>query len=108
MESTTVLAALTWIGTGCWALCFWWMHRISERQDALLHELGEQTARIERLSREEHKLIKKVHPAVSEIKDSMKVVAESVAESSPGAPAMPGASPSESPLPRSRSARAPG
>src|SRR5438034_1215035 len=39
--------ALTWIGLICWCVCFWWMHRISARQDALLKELHEITTRIE-------------------------------------------------------------
>jgi len=62
----------------CWAPCFWWMHRISTRQDALLCELRDQGKRIESLSREEHKLIKEVHPAVTEIRDEMGQVMDSV------------------------------
>ena len=34
-------------GIGCWAVCFWWMHRISQRQDKMLHDLHEQSRRIE-------------------------------------------------------------
>lgn len=58
-----------WIGLGCWIVCFWWMHRISSRQDSMLEELHEMTQRIERLSRAEHDLIKEVHPTVSDIKE---------------------------------------
>jgi hypothetical protein len=75
-----VIAALSWIGTCCWAVCFWWMYTISQRQDALLNALTKQTARIEKLSREEHELIKEVHPAVGEIKDSMREVADTMAK----------------------------
>jgi hypothetical protein len=70
--------ALTWIGLMCWCVCFWWMHRISARQDALLKELHEITTRIERLSKAEHDLIREVHPKVNEIKEHMESVAEAV------------------------------
>jgi hypothetical protein len=46
--------ALTWIGLVCWCICFWWMHRISARQEAMLKELHEMTTRIEPLSQTEH------------------------------------------------------
>jgi hypothetical protein len=71
---------MTVLGTLCWGLCFWWMHRISSRQDTLLHELREQGRRIEVLSREEHALIREVHPQVGEIKESIQAVAADVAE----------------------------
>ncbi|HET7230518.1 MAG TPA: hypothetical protein VFJ16_10985 [Longimicrobium sp.] len=70
---------MTVLGTVCWGVCFWWMHRISRRQDALLGELREQTRRIEKLSREEHQLIREVHPQVGEIRESLQAVAEDVA-----------------------------
>jgi hypothetical protein len=41
MDHETIVYCLTWIGTGTWAICFWWMYRISARQDALLMELRE-------------------------------------------------------------------
>jgi hypothetical protein len=66
------------IGTVCWAVCFWWMHRISSRQDAMLEELHEVTKRIEKLSRAEHDLIRDVHPQVSEIKEQVQNVSEVV------------------------------
>ncbi|HEY6070702.1 MAG TPA: hypothetical protein VIU85_04935, partial [Chthoniobacterales bacterium] len=62
-----VVLVLTWVGIACWGVCFWWMHRISSRQDALLKELHEMTERIEHLSKEEHELIRDVHPKVGEI-----------------------------------------
>jgi hypothetical protein len=66
------------IGTVCWGVCFWWMHRISSRQDALLEELREVTTRIEKLSQAEHDLIREVHPKVSEIKEHVEDVKEVV------------------------------
>ena len=64
---------LSGIGTVCWAVCFWWMHRISSRQDAMLQEL-----RIERLSQAEHDLISEVHPQVNEIKEHVQDVRQVV------------------------------
>ena len=69
---------LSSIGTLCWIVCFWWMHRISSRQDAMLKELHEMTTRIERLSQSEHDLIRDVHPQVREIKDKVENVREVV------------------------------
>ena len=58
------------------------MHRISSRQDAVLKELHEMTARIEHLSKTEHDLIREVHPKVSEIKEQVDSVAEKVTDDS--------------------------
>lgn len=69
---------LSWLGVACWPVCFWWMHRISSRQDALLKELHVMTERIHQFSKAEHDLIKEVHPKVSEIKDQVENVAEAV------------------------------
>ena len=66
------------IGTGCWVVCFVWMHRISTRQDNVLKELHEMAQRIERFSKAEHELIREVHPQVSEIKESVEAVARTV------------------------------
>jgi hypothetical protein len=66
------------IGTVCWVVCFWWMHRISSRQDAMLEELHEVTTRIEKLSQAEHDLIREVHPQVNEIKEKVQTVKEVV------------------------------
>jgi len=73
-----VVITLTWIGIGCWLVCFWWMHRISSRQNAMLKELHDVTQRIEQLSKAEHDLIREVHPQVSEIKAHVENVAEAV------------------------------
>jgi hypothetical protein len=70
---------MTVVGTVCWGVCFWWMHRIGRRQDMLLNELREQARRIETLSREEHELIREVHPQVGEIRQSLQAVADDMA-----------------------------
>lgn len=69
---------MLWIGLASlsgWPVCFWWMHRISVRQDALLNALREQGTRIENLSKAEHEMIKEVHPEVHEIKKDVQQVA---------------------------------
>jgi hypothetical protein len=73
---------LTWIGIACWAVCFWWMHRISSKQETMLTELHEVTKRIEQLSQAEHDLIQEVHPKVDDIKESVDDVAQKVADKS--------------------------
>jgi len=73
-----ILFVLTWVGLGCWCVCFWWMRRISSRQDAMLEELHEMTRRIEKLSQSEHDLISEVHPQVGEIKEHVQNVREAV------------------------------
>jgi hypothetical protein len=79
MQNLDAMAlALSCIGTLCWIVCFWWMHRISSRQDTTLEELHEMTARIEKLSQAEHDLIRDVHPQVNEIKEKVENVREVV------------------------------
>jgi hypothetical protein len=73
---------LTWVGLGCWCVCFWWMHRISSRQDAMLKELHQMTQRIEQVSQEGHDLMRDVHPQVGEIKEQVETVKEAVSEKS--------------------------
>ena len=74
----SIALVLTCIGTLCWIVCFWWMHRISSRQNATLKELHEMTVRIEKLSRAEHDLISDVHPQVREIKEKVESAREVV------------------------------
>jgi hypothetical protein len=62
MDQGTITYGLTWVGIGAWIICFWWMHRISTRQDALLTELRE-------LARTQHDILREVHPDVGEIKE---------------------------------------
>lgn len=74
---------LAWVGTGCWVVCFWWMHRLSSRQQTTLDELHEVTKRIEKLSKAEHDIISEVQPNVEEIKESVKDVAAAVSTENP-------------------------
>ena len=74
----TIALILAWVGTACWAICFWWMHRLSSRQEMMLQELHDVTKRIEKLSKAEHDLIQEVHPKVEEIKESVKDVSNKV------------------------------
>ena len=80
-----IVLVLTWTGIACWIVCFWWMHRISERQDTMLKELHEMTARIQKLSQAEHDMIQEVHPQVTEIKEQMDSVKEAVSQDSSSA-----------------------
>lgn len=74
----TMALILGWVGTGCWVVCFWWMHRLSCRQQATLEELQEVAKRIETLSKAEHDLLQEVHPKVEKIEESVKDVAVAV------------------------------
>ena len=62
MDHATIAYVLTWVGTGAWVICFWWMHRISSRQDALLRELKD-------LAKTQHDILREVHPDVGEIRE---------------------------------------
>jgi hypothetical protein len=73
-----MVVSLTWLGMGCWVVCFWWMHRISSRQDIVLKELHQMTQRIEHFSKAEHEIIQDVHPQVTEIKEQVKNVAQAI------------------------------
>ena len=74
----TIALLLALIDTACWAICFWWMHRLSSKQEMMLKELHDVTKRIEKLSKAEHDLIQEVHPKVEEIQESVKTVSEKV------------------------------
>jgi cell division protein FtsB len=78
----TVALILAWLGTACWVVCFWWMHRLSSRQEMMLKELHDVTKRIEKLSKAEHDLIREVHPNVEEIMESVKDVSNKVSSQS--------------------------
>ncbi len=71
---------MTLAGTICWPVCFWWMYRISAKQNAFLDQLRGQGKRIEKLSKIEHDLIKEVHPQVGEIKEGMDEMMAAVKE----------------------------
>jgi hypothetical protein len=70
---------ITFLNFGCWAACFWWMHRISVRQNAVLDQLTSQAHRIEEISRQEHALLTQVHPNVEAIQKGVDEVSEKVA-----------------------------
>jgi hypothetical protein len=81
----TIALILAWVGTACWAVCFWWMHRLSSRQETMLKELHDVTKRIEELSKAEHDMLQEVHPKVEKIEESVKDMAVAVsAEESSG------------------------
>ena len=80
MNENSLAFWMTLTGTVCWAVCFWWMRRLSLKQNALLDQLREQGKRIETLSRIEHDLIKEVHPQVNEIKEGMEEMIAAVKE----------------------------
>ena len=82
MDKNDLALWMTLIGTVCWGVCFWWMHRISTKQNYLLDQLREQGRRIEKLSKIEHDLIKEVHPQVGEIKEGMEEMIAVVKENS--------------------------
>ena len=82
MDRNNLAFWMTVAGTICWVACFWWMSRISTKQNALLAQLREQGKRIEKLSKIEHDLIKEVHPQVSEIKEGMEEIMAVVKENS--------------------------
>jgi hypothetical protein len=82
-DLATIAFILTWVGTACWVVCFWWMHRISAKQETMLQELSAVTKRIEKLSKAEHDLIREVHPKVEEIKESVKDVSDAVSAEKP-------------------------
>ena len=78
-----VALILAWLGTACWGVCFWWMHRLSSRQETMLRDLHEVAKRIEKLSKAEHDLIREVHPKVEEIKESVQDVSDKVSSQKP-------------------------
>jgi hypothetical protein len=86
MDRSSLAFWMTLAGTVCWGICFWWMRRLSIKQNALLDQLREQGKRIEKLSRIEHDLIKEVHPQVGEIKEGMEEMIAAVKENSDNHP----------------------
>ena len=76
------MPTIDWItatNLGCWAACYWWMHRISSRQQVVLEQLTSQAHRIEEISRQEHALLAQVHPNVEAIQKGVDEVSEKVA-----------------------------
>jgi len=75
--SPTLVNFVTLLDIACWAVCFLWMHRISQRQNIMLEELQQQARYIEELSREEHEILKELHPTVQKIEEDVDKVKES-------------------------------
>ncbi len=76
--SRFILDLINIVGLGCWCVCFWWMHRISSRQNAVLKQLQKQGQRIEKISQEEHAILQQVHPNVEAIQKGVDEVSEKV------------------------------
>jgi hypothetical protein len=64
------------INAACWAIFFWWMHRISVQHKNMLAELQEGTRRIERLTCAKYEGICEVHLGFEEISGSPQRVAK--------------------------------
>ncbi|HMJ06261.1 MAG TPA: hypothetical protein VK474_08390 [Chthoniobacterales bacterium] len=62
----------------CWGVCFWWMHRISTRQNAVLEQLNQQAKGIKKVSEEGHAMLSEVQPNVQAIQKGVDEVAEKV------------------------------
>lgn len=77
MAGSGMIFWLTVLSAACWPVCFWWMGRISRKQNELLRQLHAQAHRIERLARAEHDLIKDAHPQINEIKETVRQLASS-------------------------------
>ena len=75
--SRSLVNLISLLDVACWGICFWWMHRISQRQDAMLRELQQQARRIEEVSKEEHNILKELHPTVQKIDEAVDEVKES-------------------------------
>ena len=69
--------AVSMLDIACWGICFWWMHRISARQNTVLKELQQQARSIEELSKEEHEILNELHPTVQKIEEGVDQVKES-------------------------------
>jgi hypothetical protein len=82
MNKASLSFWMTLGGSICWGICFWWMRRLSIKQNFLLDQLRDQGKRIERLSKVEHDLIKEVHPQVNQIKEGVDEMMAVVKENS--------------------------
>jgi len=69
---------ITLVDIVCWGICFWWMHRISSRQDATLKQLQKQARRIEDISEAEHEILSDLHPSVQKIEKGVDEVSEKI------------------------------
>ena len=74
--TTTLMIWLNVVSTLCWPVCFWWMWRISVRQNALISQLRQQTREIEEVARDEHAMIKNAQPRIGEIHETVHQLAQ--------------------------------
>jgi hypothetical protein len=51
----------------CWPVCFWWMHRISKKQNAMLADLDAQQKKVREISDEGREIIKEIEPKVKKV-----------------------------------------
>jgi hypothetical protein len=65
VDILSVLSAL------CWPVCFWWMHRISVKQNTLLARLRKETEEVRKISEAEHELVQKIEPKVAEVAEKL-------------------------------------
>jgi hypothetical protein len=73
-----ILDLINIAGLACWMVCFWWMHRISSRQNAVLEQLRKQGQRVENISQKEHAILSELHPNVEAIQKGVVEVSEKV------------------------------
>lgn len=76
--SRLLLDSISVADIGCWCVCFWWMHRISSRQNAMLEQLRGQAHRIEKISEEEHAILTELHLNVEAIQRGVDEVTQKV------------------------------
>jgi hypothetical protein len=67
----TILDWLALFSAACWPVCFWWMHRISQRQNAVLKSLERETKSVRKLAKEEQEVIQEIEPRVKEIAEKV-------------------------------------
>lgn len=104
MDQGPIAYGFTWVGTGAWIVCFWGMHRISARQEALLTELRELAQMPLDILREVHPdaggmkahMVEEQGATINEISEQVTQVADAVA--SPEAIAAAGPAPSTRPM----------
>lgn len=63
-------AMVNWLelfNAACWPVCFWWMHRISSKQNAMLADLHAQQQKVREISDEGREIIKELEPKVKKV-----------------------------------------
>jgi hypothetical protein len=62
--------AVNWmnlLNAACWPVCFWWMHRISSKQNGMLADLHAQQKKVREISDEGREIIKEIEPKVQKV-----------------------------------------